>query len=550
MGPGAADIAEIVPEIHRKLTDLATPQSLEPEQARFRLFDSITTFLKSASQGQPLILVLDDLQWADKPSLLLLEFLARELAETHLLVIGTYRDIELPRRHPLADTLGELNRERLFQRILLRGLNQQDVGRIIENTSNVPPPAWLIEAVHTQTEGNPLFVMEVVRLLAQEGELTGENAITQESWTVRIPEGVREVIGRRLNRLSQRCNETLAVASVIGREFELRQLAPVIGDMSEDLLLDLLEEALAARVVEELPQAVSRYQFTHSLIQETLATELSLTRRVRLHARIAETLEDLYGDDAEAHASELAYHFSEAASSNEPEKLAKYSTLAEEQALAVYAYEEAQSCYQQGLVALGVPLTVTEPAKNSQEAALLAGLGRAELAILPRFQLSLAVALLRRAADYYVRNGDVAGAVAVAEQPIPTMGLSTGMTQLIAHVLSHVAPGSHAAGRTLCNYGMVLGLDEVDYRGAQEAFRQALDIAQRERDSILEARAQQGTFEVDIFHLRFRQAVEKGRRAIELSRNAGDLFAEARGLMWTCRVMLLSGDLEEARQHL
>ena len=183
--------------------------------------------------------------------------------------------------------------------MLLRGLSQQDVGRFIEVAAGVDPPSGLAEAVHTQTEGNPLFVTEIVRLLVQEGELSQE-VVIRDSWTMRIPEGVREVIGRRLNRLSQRCNETLTIASVIGREFELRQLTPLVEDMSEDRLLEVLEEALSARVIEELPQAVGRYQFTHALIQETLTEELTLTRRVRFHARIAETLEQLYADNVDA----------------------------------------------------------------------------------------------------------------------------------------------------------------------------------------------------------------------------------------------------------
>ena len=273
-----------------------------------------------------MVLVLDDLHWADHPSLLLLEFVAKELGNARLMVTGTDRDVELSRQHPLSQTLGELTRsaEGGFQRVLLRGLNQTDVGRFIELTSGVTPPTGMVEAVHRQTEGNPLFVTEVVRLLVQEGHLSGDDGrggsrtaptgTDHDSWSVRIPEGVREVIGRRLDRLSERCNETLTIASVVGREFTLEQLSPLIEDpsagsgqaMTEARLLDVMDEALSARVIEELPRAVGRYQFTHALIQETLAGELSLTRRVRLHARIAETLEELYGDDADAHAAELA----------------------------------------------------------------------------------------------------------------------------------------------------------------------------------------------------------------------------------------------------
>jgi predicted ATPase len=224
MGSGAADIAEIVSDVRERLPGLPQGSKLEPEQARFRLFDSISAFLKSVSQRQPLVLVLDDLHWADQPSLALLQFVARVLGGARLLIIGTYRDMELSRQHPLAEALGELTRERLFQRVLLRGLTQDDVGRFIEMTSGNTLPRGLAEAVHTQTEGNPLFVTEVVRLLVQEGTLTPDSSPSGrgetgdgESWTLRIPEGVREVIGRRLNRLSQRCNEALTVASIIGR---------------------------------------------------------------------------------------------------------------------------------------------------------------------------------------------------------------------------------------------------------------------------------------------------------------------------------------------
>ena len=193
MGAGAADIAEVVSDVREQLPGLESPHQLEPEQARFRLFDSITAFLKCAARRKPMVLVLDDLHWADHPSLLLLEFVARELANSRVMVIGTYRDMELSRQHPLSQTLGELTRERLFQRVLLRGLDREDVGRFTELVSGFAPPAGMVEAVHRQTEGNPLFVTEVVRLLVQEGELTQDpstgsgRTAERDSWSVRTP---------------------------------------------------------------------------------------------------------------------------------------------------------------------------------------------------------------------------------------------------------------------------------------------------------------------------------------------------------------------------
>ena len=547
MGAAAADIAEVVSDVKDRLPELRPPPQLDsPEQARFRLFDSITAFLKSASLKQPLVLVLDDLHWADQPSLLLLQFVARELGNSRLLLVGTYRDVELNRQHPLAESLGELTRERLFQRVLLRGLSQQDVGRFIKVAAGVDPPSGLTEAVHTQTEDNPLFVTEVVRLLVQEGELSSESG-SRDSWTVRIPEGVREVIGRRLNRLSQRCNETLTTASVIGREFELRQLTPLVEDMSEDRLL---EEALAARVIEELPQAVGRYQFTHALIQETLIEELTLTRRVRLHARIAETLEEAYGDNAEVHAAELAHHFAEAEAVLGSDKLVRYSLLAGERAVAAYAWEEALIHFEKGLVARGITLSGTKAAAEEETAALLFGLGRAQAATGERHQLGDAVTAMRRAFDFYVEAALVEQAVGIAEYPMyPLPGHGTGRTQLLSRALELVPPDSHAEGRLLSRYGLELGRVEGDYEGAQGAFSRALLIAQREGDAILEARTVAYSANVDFYHLRYQECLSNSLQAIELGRLTDDLFTQVSGRLDAARASRALGELGVAKEH-
>jgi hypothetical protein len=546
LGAGAAEIGDVVPDVRQRLPDLAAAETVEdPQQARFRLFDSLTAFLKAAASTQPLVLVLDDVHWADEGSLRLLEFVARELAGTRLLLIGTYRDVDLSRRHPLSQALAELTRERLFERLLLRGLSREDVGRFIEATSGVSPPAELVSVVYAQTEGNPLFVTEVVRLLVQEGELSADRLGGRESWSVRIPEGVREVIGRRLDRLSSRCNETLAVASVVGREFGLAELERLIDELSEDRLLEVLEEALSARVIEELPRAPGRYQFTHALIQETLAEELSLTRKVRLHARIAEALEELYGAEAGQHAAELAHHFGEAQTLLGADRFIHYSQTAGEAALSAHAHEQALAHFQRALAAKeGQPM-------DDETAALLFGLGRAQLSALARSETGPAIPSLLQAFEYYDDAGDVDRAVAVAAHPISLwLGIgTTGIAELTARALTLVPPDSHEAGRLLANHVWLAGIKECDLAGAEAAATRGLAIARRQNDAALERRILANAAWVDVWHFRLQDGLELGIRAIELARPAGDehtALAAARPVGWALTAL---GEREQLRSY-
>ncbi|MFB3119022.1 MAG: AAA family ATPase [Stenotrophomonas maltophilia] len=544
MGPGAADISEIVPEVREKLPDLeASPTLDSAEQARFRLFDSITTFLKNAGRNQPLVLILDNLHWADRPSLLLLEFLAQELTEIPLLVVGTYRDAELSRRHPLTQTLGELAREPWFRQMPLRGLRDEEVGRYIEFTSGFTPPQDLVEAVHTQTEGNPLFMVQVVQLLTQEGEIAPGLVAGSQGWRIQIPVGVHEAIGRRLSLLSERSIQVLTVASVVGREFQLR-LLELLEEESGDQLLEVLEEALAARVIEEVPPAVGRYRFTHVLIQNTLARDLSTLRQARLHQHIGKALEELYGEDVEDHAVELAYHFAEAAPATGKEKLVRYSLLAGEQALAAYAHEEALAHFERGLAAKnGQPI-------DGETADLLFGMGRALVVTLERHRVQEALDQLNQAFDYYAATGDIFRAVAVAECPIPTLaGQRTGMAQLLTKALALVAPDSHEAGRLLSLYGRVMAHQEGDYQASQEALDQALTIAQREGDAYLEIRILADAAYSDFTRLRHSDCIEKGRRLLELSHQVGNPSAMLLGLYGSVYALCTVGNLSEARQH-
>ena len=544
MGSAAADIAEIVPELREKLPNLESPPALEPEQARFRLFNSITNFWKNAAQSQPLMLVLDDLHWADRSSLLLLEFLAREIQSSPLLVLGTYRDVEVSRRHPLSQTLGSLIREERFLRVQLSGLAEPEVGELIQRVVSPSSPPGLSATIHQRTEGNPLFVTEIIRMLPGEGLEEGQDYFSS------IPEGVRDAIGRRLSQLSEGCNQVLATASVIGREFDFELLNALRDDLTEASLLELVEEALAAHVIEELPQARERYQFSHALIQETLSEELSTSRKVRLHARIGEALEELYGVETDDHASELAHHFAEAEATLGSEKLVHYSLLAGERPLATYAYEEASAHFQRALAAKGVSSESMDPASDAGTAALLFGLARAQVAMAERQERLKAADSLSRAFSYYVDAGDLERAVEVAEcQYTPGTGRSLGVAQLIVRALELVVPGSHQAGRLLARYGFLLGIEEGDYVGAQEAVAGALSIAEREHDTILEMKTLANAARVDRLHLDLQGALRKSLRAIELARQHDDLFVEVAARNEVSFAYVDAGELDQARQH-
>ena len=344
---GAADVARLFPELRDLLGDLPPAPELESEGARFRLFDSMTAFLKSAAAARPLVLVLDDLHAADEPSLLLLQFVARELGPSRLLVVGAYRDVDPTLSDRLTTTLTELAREPVTRTLALAGLGETDVARFIELAAPGASATELGTAVHAETEGNPLFVGEIVRLLAAERGLD-EPAVTP----LAIPESVREVIGRRLRYLSDECNGLLAQASVLGREFDLDALAGVSG-LGRGAILALLDEGVEARVVSEVPGVIGRMRFAHALIRDAAYHRLSISRRVQLHRQAGEALEALYSSDLETHLAELAHHFFESAADGNGEKAVDYARRAGARAVALLAYEEAARLYQMALEALG-----------------------------------------------------------------------------------------------------------------------------------------------------------------------------------------------------
>jgi predicted ATPase len=283
LGHLAPEVGRLLPEVCQKLHVEPRP-TRDPEEDRWRLLTAVTEFLQAATRHRPLMLLLEDVQWADRGTLDLLLFLSRRLAGSRLLLVCTYRDVEVDRAHPLAGALAELRRGPEFTRVLIRGLDTNDVSQILMHLLvGGDVDVAFADAVQRQTEGNPLFVQEVARYLVEEGVMYQSDGqslgATTASLMTRVPEGVREVIGKRLSKLSPECNQALSAAAVIGREFGLGILQQVI-DLKEDVLLETLEHAQRARVLDDTSiEGEVRFRFNHALFRQTLYEELFTPRR-------------------------------------------------------------------------------------------------------------------------------------------------------------------------------------------------------------------------------------------------------------------------------
>jgi predicted ATPase/class 3 adenylate cyclase len=350
---GSSVLAPLAPELKVKLPDLPEPPPVAAEAEAYRLFQEVTEFLKNASTSAPLVLVLEDLQWADKGTCSLLQHLARRLAGARLLLSISCREAELDLSHPLREGLPHLRRESGFWEIPLKGLRESEVRELITVLAEHEVPQPLVLALHQETEGNPFFVQETLKHLIETEVLYQEEGRWASKATtisdIGLPESVRDVMERRLAGLSQECRRLLQVGSVLGRRFSL-SLAQRVADLDEEVVLRAVEEALAAQVVwEQRQERRTYYQFTSTLLRENLYGRLSAPRRERLHLRAAHALEEAYPDRLEEYAAELAYHYREAGEGAPAETAYRWTVKAAEQAVAAYAPAEAVSLYHSAL---------------------------------------------------------------------------------------------------------------------------------------------------------------------------------------------------------
>jgi tetratricopeptide (TPR) repeat protein len=339
-----SELAQIVPEISSRI-HIGAPGSATPDGRRYRLFEAASQLLAAASQGAPILLIIDDLHWADRGSLLLLRHMIRSTRQAAICIVLTHRNDVPEWSSEFRDLVESLRREHTPTRIALHRLSDDDVRDMIEEWTGRDSPPSLSRLVARHTEGNPLFVVEMLKHLDETGALA-----LRQQWQgpitladVGLPEGIRQLIGRRLERLGLTTRRLLTIGAVMGREFRLSDIEALV-DVGEDAVLDAMDEALTASIVIEEAGAPGTFSFTHTLIREALYTSITAARRVRLHHRIACALEQQLSA-VESRVAELAYHFGQAAAYKSADKAVDYAARAGDHAATALAFENAAHWY-------------------------------------------------------------------------------------------------------------------------------------------------------------------------------------------------------------
>jgi AAA ATPase domain/Cyclic nucleotide-binding domain len=347
-GEQAGEVARLLPQLRRLLPELPPPLQLSSEQSRRELFNAITDLIGRQSARNPLLLLLEDLHWADEGTLSLLIDLARSISRKPAMIIATHRNDDIDMKPPLTKALDELARLGVVERISLGGLPQPVVAQMIERLTREEPPAALVDRIYSNTDGNPLFIEELVGHLDRSRE-NGDSLEGLKQGEIVLPHSLRLLIGRRLALVSKEPKRILETAALIGRSFNFG-LLEAATHAEPDRLVDSLEEAEKAGLISsrlEYPEA--RFKFAHELLRRAVLDEISVARRQRLHLQIAEAMELVYASSLEEHAEDLAHHFWSAGNAADPVKAIRYLRMAGEKAVCSSANVEAISHYRRAL---------------------------------------------------------------------------------------------------------------------------------------------------------------------------------------------------------
>lgn len=379
LGENAPEVAKLMPSLRQRFDDIPAPPDLAPEQERRYMLHGVGQFIERAARNRPMLLVFEDLHWADESTLLLLRHLGPRLTHVPVLVIGTYRPDELDADRPLTTAIGPLKRDVGATEILLRRLDREQVAAVLESRAGRVPPSELVALVVDETQGNPFFVEEVFRHLFDAGKLFEPDGNWRDGFSIgetEVPQGVRLILERRLDQLDPEHRKILGTAAVIGRVFAFELLAGAAGVDDEDRLFDALEAAERLHLIEEATaERNAAYVFVQEQIRQTLLGELSLPRRHRLHMRIANALE---AGSITPSAIELAHHLYQGGPAAPAARTVAALLAAADEAQASLAFEDALRHLERAELLVPDEL---RPALRSSQARALRGSGRVDDAL-------------------------------------------------------------------------------------------------------------------------------------------------------------------------
>jgi DNA-binding SARP family transcriptional activator len=535
-------LAEIAHERSRLIRILPDPDHAPVDQAeadpateRYQVFDAVVSILKRAARHWPVVLILDDLHWADTPTLHLTRHLLRHAEGSRLLVVGTFRDAEVGRRHPLSAVLSDLRRERRFDRLALTGFDEPTTGTLVaDRLGRTVTPAF-VRRLRDHTEGNAFFIEETLRALSDTHWLDAPVIEAEAITTLGVPEGVAEVILRRVRQLPPMAEELLRAASVVGPTFPLSAIEPLL-DVGSDTLVAAIDDCLAARLLVEVDGQFDVFTFTHSLVREVLYGQLSDTRRVRLHLSLAHTLERA----ADANPAELAHHFEQAKQLAGPEPARRHSIAAGHRAAEAFAYHEATAHFQRAL-------KLSDATDETGRCDVLLALGRVQRHAGDK----AAPDTFRTAAESALGRGDAAqlarAALGLAERYFEVTYLGARDRELLETALERIGPEpSPQRALLLSRLATMLGFPHETPRSTALA-DQAVAMAHELGDERLLAAvlmAARVTL-LDVRHVERRLELDGTLRTLTLDHR--ELLAERH--QWQMYDLLHVGELDAARRE-